>query len=122
MNFTNRAQAIKETGLSYLGGVNTSSKISKNGKLGVMTYILYLAPHKESGYNVCPHSTSECRLGCLFNSGRRKVEALSGRNVIYNARIAKTRLFFEQREFFMQWMLAEMKAQKALAEKKGFEF
>lgn len=65
MNFTSIAQAKKLTGLSYLGGIATSSKIAKGLEYNEATYILYLAPAEMSGYNVCPFSTEECRAACL---------------------------------------------------------
>lgn len=122
LNFVNRSQAIKSTKLSYLGGINTSAKIMKNGKIGVHTYVLYLAPASTSGYNVCSHSTPECRLGCLATSGRVRMEKAIGKTRIEDARIKKTRMFHENQSFFMDWLIAEIKAKKALAEKKGFIF
>lgn len=122
LTFINRSQAKKATKLSYLGGVNTSAKIMKNGKVGVQTYTLYLAPAKTSGYNVCSHSTPECRLGCLATSGRVKVETASGKSTIIDARIEKTKLFHENQSFFMDWLIAEIKAQKKISEAKGFVF
>jgi len=123
MEFVNRSQAVKETGLSYLGTVNSSQKILKNKKVSkVITYIIYLAPAKTSGYNVCSHSTPECRLGCLDTSGRNKMEIACGRNWINKARIKKSKLFFEEQSFFMGWMIAEIKAQRDLAIAQGYGF
>ena len=123
MKFTTRAQATRQTGLSYLGGINISSKLEKNKKVSDMyTYIIYLAPAKESGYNVCSHSTPECRLGCLNSSGRNKIELWAGLNRIQNARVTKTRLLFEQEEFFMHWMIAEINSYKAKAQREGYGF
>lgn len=119
MKFINRKQAIESTGLSYLGNVATSIKIAKNKKKGVFTYILYLAPSEQSGYNVCPKATTECITACLAGSGHNRID-IHGR--IDRARVKKTKLFFEHREFFMDWLVAELKAHKALAELKGFEF
>lgn len=123
MKFSTIGQAKKQTGFSYLGGINTSAKIMKNQKVsGQMTYIMYLAPANESGYNVCPNSTPECRLGCLSTSGRAKIDLYSGKNIIKNARINKTKLFHEENEFFMQWLFADIKAKQKSAISKGFEF
>ena len=123
MNFTNRTQATKETKLSYLGGVSTSAKIAHSQKYSHQhTYAIYLAPAKTSGYNTCSHSTPECRMGCLNTSGRAGIEIFTGTCRIKNARIAKTKLFYEHPEFFMAWMIAEIKAKRALAESKGFYF
>lgn len=123
MIFTTIADAKRQTGLSYLGSVNASAKLLKSGKVSNQyTYGLYLAPAKVSGYNVCSHSTPECRMGCLNTSGRAAVEIFSGTNMISNARIKKTRLFFEETAFFMQWMIAEIRTAKAKAIVDGFGF
>jgi len=122
MKFTTISNAKKQTGLSYLGGVNISSKLSKNGKVQQLTYGIYLAPASTSGYNVCAHSTPECRLGCLATSGRAKLEIHSGTSRIADARIKKTQLFYEHREFFMDWLIAEIKANQKKAAKLGMYF
>lgn len=123
MVFSSPLRAYKQTGISYLGGVNISAKIVKNQKVsGQMTYILYLAPASQSGYNVCHNSSPECRLGCLSTSGRAAMDLISGNNIIKNARINKTKLFHENNEYFMQWLFAEISAKRKLANKKGFEF
>jgi hypothetical protein len=123
MKFKNLATAKKETGVSYLGNINSSAKMIKNMKVSDnYTYFLYLAPAKISGYNVCSHSTPECRMGCLYNSGRTKVEDYSHKNVIKHARLIKTRLFFENRDYFMDWMIVEIKSYQKKAEKDGYYF
>ena len=120
MKFTSISQAKKLTGLSYLGGVASSSKIAKGLEYNEATYIIYLAPAEMSGYNVCPMSTAECRAACLNESGHNKIDVQ--KNVINNARIKKTKLFFEDREFFMNWLVAEITKAKTAADKKGQRF
>lgn len=123
MNFTSIANAKKMTGLSYLGNTGISSKIIKGEKVNnVLTYSLYLSPDKTSGYNVCPFSTVECRLGCLATSGRTAVEIYSNRNIIQNARIKKTRLFFENQDYFMGWLVAEIESARLKSIKKNMGF
>ena len=125
MEFINRSQATKETSLSYLGGCSTSSKIKKNAKiLNIDTFVLYLAPHKMSGYNVCPLATKDCISACLNTSGYAGIELATPdkENSIINARIAKTKLFYKQRDFFMDWLVAEIKAAKNLSLNKGNDF
>ena len=122
MDFINCNQAKKITGLSYLGGVNISAKMEKNKKINIKTYITYLAPASLSGYDVCTYSTPECRMGCLNTSGRAGIELICGKTMITECRIKKTRLLFEQTNFFMNWLIAEIKSKKALAEKDGFLF
>ena len=126
MEFINRAKASKSTGLSYLGNVGSSSKIKKNSKvLNIDTFVLYLAPHTLSGYNTCMLATKDCIKGCLNTSGRAGMEINSiltdGSNII-NARIAKTKMFYENRKFFFTWLIAEIKAAKNLSALKGNDF
>lgn len=122
MKFTTIAEAKRKTGLSYIGGVNTSAKIKKNLKLNHMTYIIYLAPASESGYNVCHNSTPECRRGCLSTSGRAAMDINSGQNRIMNARIKKTKLFIDHQDFFMDWVIQEISRYYKQAQNKGHEF
>lgn len=123
MKFTTISQAKKETGLSYLGGVATSAKISHSKEFSHQyTYGLYLAPASISGYNTCSHSTNECRMGCLNTSGRAGIEIFSGTDRIKQSRIKKTKLFYEHNEFFMDWLIAEIKNAQAKAKKDGYFF
>ena len=120
MKFTTIGNAKKVTGLSYLGSVASSSKIAKGLKYNEMTYILYLAPAEQSGYNVCPMSTEECRTACLTESGHNRIDVK--KNAINKARIKKTKLFFEERDFFMAWLVTEIEKAKADADKAGMRF
>jgi len=123
MKFTTISQAKKWTGLAYLGGINTSSKIMKNQTVSHnYTYLLYLAPANTSGYNVCSHSTPECRLGCLATSGRAAIELRLEHRTIEKARIKKSRLFNENQEFFMDWLVAEIAQYRRKAVKDGYDF
>ena len=124
MNFITLAVAKLETGFSYLGSVNASAKLKKNGKVDKQhTYGLYLAPYNISGYNVCPNATKECMLGCLHASGRTAMEMNSTcENRIQNARIGKTRLLIEQQDYFMRWLITEIESKRKTASKKGFGF
>jgi hypothetical protein len=120
--FITIGNAKKQTKLSYLGSVNNSAKLTKNGKVNQHTYGLYLAPAKQSGYNTCPYSTPECRLGCLNTSGRSAIESYIGITKIRDARIKKTKLFYEHPEFFMAWLIAELKTAQTKAKASGFYF
>lgn len=120
MIYQNRAQAKRITKLSYLGGIATSSKIAKGLKYDEMTYILYLAPAKMSGYEVCPMRSAECTAACLNESGHNRIDIHD--NTINKARIAKTKLFFEQRDFFMRWLQDEITAAQKKAAAAGMKF
>lgn len=120
MEFISRSHAMKSTGLSYIGGINTSSKIMKNlKKKNTDTYIIYLAPSTLSGYNVCPMASTGCIAACLHSSGRSKIDI---KGIINNARIKKTKMFFEDRQFFNDWVIAEITAHKRNSLAKGHEF
>lgn len=120
MIYKNRAQAKKETGLSYLGGVGLSSKMEKGLKYNEATYVLYLAPADRSGREVCPMRTPECTAACLNESGRNRIDI--HKNNINNARIKKTNLFFDHRNFFMHWLVDEIATERAKAVAAGMRF
>ena len=121
--FTTIAAANRLVGVSYLGGINISSKLMKNQKVsGHKTYIVYLSPASTSGHNVCSHSTPECRYGCLATSGRFRLEKLKTVNRIEQARKRKTLAFIQNPEFFMRWLMASIANARAQALKEGFLF
>ena len=103
--------------VTYLGLVNSSSKLIKGLTKNVETYGIYLAPHNLSGFQVCPNSTADCRSSCLFSSGRAKFD-----QKIPKARIAKTKMLFEQPEKFGNIMKKEIDNASKLAAKKGHDF
>jgi len=114
--------SAKKNGLvnfSYIGSINSSSKIVKGEKFNEFTYIVYLAPSNLSGYNVCSMSTMECVNACLHNSGHNKIDT-SGK--INKSRIEKTKLFFENRNLFCGLMFGEILKAKKKAQSKGFNF
>jgi hypothetical protein len=122
MEFTTLAAAKRLTGLSYLGGTTKSVKHRKAIKYGELTYSLYLAPAKTSGYEVCPGRTSECTKLCLNESGMNTMVRNDKGDVINDSRITKTRLFFEHREFFMKWLVYEIKAAQRKAIRMTYKF
>lgn len=86
-------------------------KTSKGEKLGILTGVMYLAPAKISGYEVCPRRSVGCTEACLYTAG---MGAFSN---VQQARIAKTKAFFEQREEFMTQLRKDIKALVRKAEK-----
>jgi len=119
LQFTTLKNAVKQSGVSYIGNVSSSAKIIKNEKFNELTYIIYLAPSDLSGYNVCPMATKECRNACLHESGHNRIDK---HNRINNARTKKTELFFQHRDFFMDWVYAEIKRYKKQAQKRNMKF
>jgi len=75
--------------------INQDSKTPKGTKKGYLTGILYLAPYKISGKNLCPKASKGCSQACLYTAGRGKFTK------VQEARIKKTHYFLEDRENFM---------------------
>lgn len=85
--------------------IGTNAKTVKGNKYGFMTGVLYLAPSKLSGYQVCPLAAiAQCEAACLYTAGRGAF------NSIQQARINKTKRFFEGREAFMADVVWSIKA------------
>ncbi len=120
MEYKSITQAKKLTGLSYIGQVNNSTKHEKAYKYNELVYTIYLAPAKMSGYEVCPMRTPECTKACLNESGHNRMDI--HKNGINKSRITKTKLFFEHREFFVRWVIDEIKSAKKKADKLGYRF
>jgi hypothetical protein len=120
--FKTLADAKRSTGLSYLGGTTKSVKHRKAGKYGELTYSLYLAPAKSSGYEVCAGRTAECTKLCLNESGMNTMTRKDRGDMINDSRIKKTKLFFENPDFFMNWMIFEIKSAQALAKRLDYKF
>jgi hypothetical protein len=115
LKFTNKAQAVRDTGVNYLSSVSYSVKHQKSKKYGELTLSLYLAPAKLSGFEVCPGRTAECTRLCLNQSGKNIGPQKERGDFINDSRITKTRLFFENRDFFMDWLIFEIEAAKRKA-------
>lgn len=123
MIFCGRANACQITKLNYLGETCISAKLMHSEHYSeVITYALYLAPANHSGYEVCPARTAECTKACLSTSGLAALDIVSGRDTIQKARIKKTQLFFEHREFFMQWLFADIAFHRHQAAKRKMKF
>lgn len=85
-------------------------KIQKGTQRGYLSFILHLAPSTLSGRgDVCPKSSAGCRAACLNTAGRggmfRPGETT---NRIQQARIRRTRLFFEDRDQFMRLLVDDI--------------
>lgn len=120
MEFKNKAQARRDTGLQYLGSISKTVKHKKSIKYGELTYSLYLAPANQSGYEVCPGRSKECTALCLGYSGMNRM--IMNNNLIDNSRIKKTKMFFENRAYFMDWLVYELNCGIKLAKSKNMTF
>lgn len=123
MNECNNLKRLRRlAGFAYLGSVSETVKHKKSKKYGELTYSLYLAPAKTSGYEVCPGRTAECTKLCLNESGMNTMTQDIKGDVINKCRITKTRLFFEDRPLFMKIMISEIRSGITRARKLGYDF
>jgi hypothetical protein len=93
----------------------SSSKIEKSNHagLGYLTAIMYLAPSKLSGHNVCPFASQGCIATCLNTAGRGRFDN------VQNARIARTKLFYDNRAEFLCLLYDEILAHVRKAKRLG---
>ena len=95
-------------------------KLLKGLKKGYLSSVLHLAPANLSGKEVCPKRTKGCTNACLNTAGRggifKKGETT---NVIQQARIRKTKQFFENRQAFLNELTVEIVKTVKKAEKLG---
>lgn len=84
-------------------------KVLKGMKQGFNTYILHLAPADLSGYETCAKRTAGCTAACLNTAGRGGMfKRGENTNVIQQARIRKTKMFFENRVEFMATLVKDI--------------
>ena len=94
---------------------DSNPKIAKGMKRGVMTFALHLAPANLSGFEVCPMRSAGCTQACLNTAGRGRFDN------VQLARIARTKLYFNDRHAFMNQLVKEIHAAKRYAEKRGYD-
>lgn len=92
-----------------------SAKIDKSNKFSTdyLSKILYLSPYKLSGYQTCAHASPGCAAACLNTAG------MGVYSNVQNARISKTRFFFENRPEFLRQISWEINCAARLAAKNG---
>lgn len=82
--------------------IGSDVKTVKGEKLGILTGVLYLAPHNLSGYQVCPKASEGCKLACLYTAGRGVYTRTQ------ESRMNKTRWFFEHKESFLAELVSNI--------------
>ena len=92
-----------------------NAKIVKGEALGYMTKGIHLAPANLSGYEVCQWRSKGCTMACLNTAGRGIMQRTQ------DSRIAKTKLFFEQRFDFLSKLSKEITSTIKSASKKSME-
>jgi hypothetical protein len=95
---------------------DANPKTGKNLKFGILTSPLHLAPARLSGYEVCPQRSKGCSAACLHTAGNPAYMVGKAR-----ARIAKTKLYFEQREAFLTLLLEDIFWLSLRANKQGLK-
>lgn len=90
-----------------------NAKTRKGEKKGWTTFGIHLAPAKLSGFNVCKDASSGCAAACLNTAGRGAMSS------VQRARIAKTKLFFQDKQAFLAMLWKEITAGIKKAAKNG---
>lgn len=95
-------------------------KLMKGEKQGYLSFILHLAPSTLSGFNTCPMASNGCAAACLNTAGRGGMfKRGESTNAIQEARIRKTRQFFNDRETFMAQLVKDITLAIKQADRKG---
>jgi hypothetical protein len=116
--------AVQNSGaneMKKLLNIDQNAKTVKGQIKGFLTAVLYLAPYKSSGFNVCPMAElAGCWKGCLNTAGRGGISKGSKRfrtpagllpdNAIQRARIARTQLFVNDQDEFFRRLYQEIRA------------
>ena len=90
---TNKLEFKKPAKLLNL---DANAKTIKGQNYGYKTAILYLAPARSSGFNVCPQASKGCAASCLNTAGMGIFKN------VQQSRINKTRWFILERASFME--------------------
>ena len=98
--------------MKLLTGYKQQAKMAKSAKSGLyLPFIMHLAPVKLSGYQVCSKATKGCAAACLNTAG------LGTFDKVQQARIRRTKLFFEDRTLFVSLLRKEIEKGLRKAEK-----
>jgi hypothetical protein len=103
------------TQAAKLLSVSRDAKTIKGEKVGILTGVLYMAPHTLAGYQVCPSATEGCMAACLYTAGQGRYSN------VQTARLNRTRWFFEGRESFMATLVVDILRLVRKADKEGMK-
>lgn len=103
------AKRLKTGGLL---SVESDAKTVKGSKQGFLTGILYFAPHKVCGLNLCPFAKT-CIKDCLFNAGRGRFANVT------EARIIKTLAWMHDPKAFKARLIKDIQKLVAKAKAEG---
>ena len=93
----------------------SNPKTAKSTDYGFLTGILHLAPHIQSGYQVCASASPGCSSQCLYFQGRGRM------STVQQARIRKTKLWFENREAFLTDLIKDISSLVRRADKNNLK-
>mgnify|MGYP001551430943 CR=1 FL=1 len=93
--------------------VDANAKTVKGQSKGYLTGVLYLAPVRLSGHQVCPRASKGCASACLNTAGRGAFRRTQ------DARIRKTQHLFSDRRGFLTELAADITRLQRRAEAKG---
>ena len=93
----------------------SNPKTAKSSEYGYLTGILHLAPHIQSGYQVCASASPGCSSQCLYFQGRGRM------STVQQARIRKTKLWFENREAFLADLIKDISSLVRRADKNNLK-
>lgn len=102
--------------------VDSNAKTVKGQKEGFLTGVLYLAPYKLSGFNTCAMADiAQCAHACLNTAGRAGIiKTGESTNPIQQARIRKTKQFYNERQQFMLTLAKDIEKLIKQAKRDGF--
>lgn len=101
---------------NLLTAPESNPKVAKNGKLGVLSAPLHLAPFNLSGFQVCPQASAGCAAACLHTAGNPAYMDQKAAS-----RKTKTLAYFKAREAFMALLAFEIAALARKAVSLGME-
>lgn len=122
LEFKSRGKLLKELGLSYFAGINSSQKIEKGQKMNFDTLVLYLSASKNAGVDLCNFASTGCRLACLVESGHALIEKLSGKHTIAVSRMVKSWLVIYRKDLAVKVLEHEIKLANNRANRKNKSF
>lgn len=94
-------------------GIAADAKTVKGQGKGYLTGIMYLAPSKLAGVNLCPAASQGCIAACLFSAGRGRFY------VITRARVIKTLAYLLDKPRFHAIIKKSIKSLVVKAKNKG---
>ena len=85
--------------------LTTNTKLNKAWAFGYKSFGIHFAPHKVSGYNVCPKASQGCSDACLYFAG------FGAYTKVQTARITRTQSFFRNQKVFMCKLVVDIETQ-----------